>query len=138
MKKLIFSVILVGIILFTYFVSRLAITPQSVLPQSGVWRCEQLQMELSFQKKPSFVAVDETVENRNESLSFVMIEGEHVGCYAHNDKGSKNVYIHCREKGNKYFYEDQTICVLQHLSINEREWVLQDEGGQQYKFVRIE
>ena len=72
MKKLLPIILILPIILYVVVV---VIGPTLVLPENGVWYCEELQIQLNF-------------ESDNSMDSYIVVDGEKHQCRVGSDPGS--------------------------------------------------
>ena len=96
-------------------------TPKQVVPEGGVWYCEELQTQLSFDlATPSWTVINE----------------QKVLCQVGNDRGSKDIMISCGEFDNRDYYTGELLFVYKHIRLEETRWFVQDDSGQEYVFVK--
>ena len=90
-------------------------------PEDGVWFCDALRMQLSFdQNTPCYITQK---ENR-------------IHCSWENDRGSVYIYIFCIEDTSQYSYGDTLFCG-KCVSLTDNEYVLEDtDTGNHYAFYR--
>lgn len=90
-------------------------------PEDGVWYCEELQMQLSFEKGQK---------------SYVVLDGRVIPCACENNRGSKDVLVFCQVNGSEYVIGD-LIFSGRYVDLSDDTFVLKDRKTQQiYTFVR--
>lgn len=106
------------------------------IPTDGVWYCEELQAQFTVYERPGYVDPDwRPYVDENES--YIIIDGDRIAASWGNDRGSIRVGILCSEESNPNYYLGQLICAFNFVSLSDTEYVLEDDDGTQYTFVRI-
>ena len=113
--------VLTIIVLLLILYQGLGNTPKRLMPENGIWYCDELQIQLSFEDyEPSYIVVD----------------GVEIKCAVGNDRGSKLIMISSQEHYSEHFRLDETILAAWHVSLAENRWIMQDDAGREYVFVR--
>lgn len=100
-------------------------TPVYYAPDSGTWYCEELQAQ--------FIADDP-----DEAGTYVIVGGDKIVCAIDLQKNSKHFAILCQESDNNKYDLGEVIYALEVVSLSDSEYVLKDEEGKEYIFVRID
>lgn len=116
------TIILYTIALCTVFC--IGCTPDQYEPEDGVWYCEDLQIQLSYDVGKECYAI---------------IDGEKITAACGSDRGVKRLYVSSQQKDHPKYYLGKTIFAAEIISLNETEFVVYDEQAQrEYIFYRIE
>ena len=91
-------------------------------PDSGVWYCDELEMQLSFDKSvPCYIVQDET----------------RIECEWSNDRGSLYIAVRYLWNGQQK-YGDATVFYGKYIDLTDDTYVLEEiDTGIQYTFYRI-
>ena len=108
-----------------------ACTPTQFHPMSGTWYCEELQAQVLFDYPENWDGI-----NNDESGIYAIVDGEKIACICVYDEGSKVFAIECYERNNDKYNLSETIYCLEHVSLSDTEYVVKDEAGNQYTFIR--
>lgn len=120
--KIVCAVGVVAIIVVVLIIYQgLGATPKSLLPGEGIWYCDELQIQLSFE---------------NHETSYIVVDGVEIACAVGNDRGSKQIVISCQELNSEHFCLDEVILAAWHVELTDNCWIMQDDSGQQYIFKR--
>lgn len=114
-----------------------ACSPTERVPQSGTWYCSELQAQFTAVPSNASLPDDYLVDN-DESGVYVIVDGDKVACSWCNDRGSSKVYISCQETNNSRYELGELVYSLEFVRISASEYVLSDENGKEYTFVRID
>ena len=112
-------------------------------PTDGVWYCAELQAQFTVYERPGYVdpdwrpVADEQGNYVDENESYIIIDGDRIAASWVNDRGSIRVMILCCEERNQHYYLGQLICAFNFVSLSDTEYVLEDDDGTQYTFIRI-
>jgi hypothetical protein len=124
-KHLLSILIIVFIALFVYVIFVFIAKPMDKVwcPEDGVWYCEELQIQISFEPgKKSYAVLDGTV----------------VPCVCENDRGSKDLLVLCQANGNGYAI-GEIIFSGRYVDLSNDTYVLKNKKSQElYTFVRTE
>ena len=97
--------------------------PINWMPEEGVWYCDELQLQLSF---------EEEVE------SCVIVDENQKKCMLVNEQYSKILSVYCFKDENEFFDEAEMVFSGERVSLTDEEFVLRTEDGEKYVFVRID
>jgi hypothetical protein len=125
-KKIVFGVLA----LCTFLV---ACVPVFYFPDSGTWYCEELQAQFVADTPDDFNPL-----NNDESGIYVIVDGDQIACVIDLERHSTHFAFMCQETDNAKFELGETIYELEIVSLSEMEYVLEDETGKRYTFVRID
>lgn len=93
------------------------------VPQDGIWRCEDLQLELSFEK-----GVD----------TYIEIEGQRIRCVCLNDKGSQYISVLIQETGVHSYVIGSTVFYGKYICLTDTCYtVMECETERIYEFIKI-
>lgn len=99
-------------------------TPDQYEPENGVWYCEDLQIQLSYDIGKECYAI---------------IDGEKIKTACGSDRGVNRLCVSNQQKGHPKYYMGETIFVAEIISLNETEFVVYDEQAQrEFVFYRVE
>jgi hypothetical protein len=113
------------------------------IPTDGVWYCEELQAQFTVYERPGYVdpdwrpVADEQGNYVDENESYVIIDGDRIAAMWENDRGSIRVRIHCSEERNPKYNLGKVIYAFDFVSLSDTKYVLEDDDGTQYTFIRI-
>lgn len=106
------------------FIFCMGCTPDQYEPESGVWYCEDLQIQLSYDV---------------EKECFAIINGEKITAACGSDRGVSRLSVYNQQENHPEYYMGETIFEALIVSLNEQEFVVYDEQTQRkYVFYRIE
>lgn len=119
-KKPIIFLVLLTLLLHSIFVG---CEPVRYEPQEGVWYCEELQAQLSYEK---------------DAATYITENGDRIFGICGTDRGSKLIGILCQSThGGHYVGEELFLAEI--ISLDDDTLVLCDEySGQEYVFQRID
>lgn len=106
------------------------------IPTDGIWYCAELKAQLMWDHVDDFVSPDDEF-SVDESENYVVVNGDRIAALWGNDRGSIRVDVVCQEPNHPDFYEGETIYRFNFVSLSDTEYVLEDDTGKQYTFVRI-
>ena len=90
-------------------------------PQSGVWYCEELQIQLSYE---------------DDEVTYITENGKQIIGTCETDRGSKWIGVLCRTDEVGYYVGDQ-LFLAKIISLNDDTLVLYHEDtNQKYIFLR--
>lgn len=99
-------------------------TPVQYEPEDGVWFCEELQIQLSYEQ---------------DAQSFVIRDGEQIICACGSDRGVPYIYVSCQETNNSIYSLGEEIFYAKIIELSETELLVCDEETmRQYTFTRLE
>lgn len=113
------------------------------IPTDGVWYCEELQAQFTVYERPGYVdpdwrpVADEQGNYEDENESYIIIDSDRIAAMWENDRGSIIVRIHCCEERNPNYRLNEVICSFDFASLSDTEYVLEDDDGKRYTFIRI-
>ena len=105
-------------------------------PDDGVWYCEELQAKFTYGLIDTYVSPDDPFII-DESENYVIVNGDRIAAIFGGDRGAKYVSIVCQELDHPDFYCDETIYLFEFVSLSDTEYVVKDDAGKQYTFLRI-
>lgn len=115
------QVISIFILLITVLVG---CRPDQYEPEEGIWFCEELQIQLSYEQYTN---------------SFAIINGEKILASCGSDRGVPYLYVSCKETENPRHRLGEEIFTAKIISLSETEFVVYDEESlQRYVFIRQE
>ena len=92
------------------------------IPKEGIWFCEELQMQISFEPN---------------QRSFKLV-GEHkITCSWRHDKNSRYISIVCLEEKNAMYTFGDVVFCGEYVALDKQQYVLSDDTGKTYTFLRI-
>lgn len=103
-------------------------------PQEGTWYCEELQLQLSF----GIYILNEPGNSKynDELYGYIIIDGERIGCQGSYDGHSRFMGVHSQELDNKKYPAGYQFYLLEAVSLGDTQYVVKDEAGNQYTFIR--
>lgn len=111
-------------ILFIMLSAFVGCTPDQYEPKEGIWFCEELQIQLSYEQ---------------HTQSFTIINGEKIKCACGSDRGVPYLHVSCQETDHPMYRLGQEIFSAKIISLSETEFVVYDEESlQRYVFIRQE
>jgi len=120
-KELLFLVFL--FILATAVISILMFPPRYE-PEEGVWFCEELQIQISYEK------------NAN---TFLIENGEKINCACGSDRGVKELQVYCQEWDHPTYRLDEMIFCADIKKLTDKTLTVFDPlAKQEYIFIRID
>lgn len=131
MKKT--SVIFILLVLIFEFS---ACTPEQRTPDDGTWYCAELQAQFSVNKGVGFVSTD-YVHSVDEYENYIIVGGDRIAALLSNDRGSMDVHIICQESNNLRYGLGEIIYSLEFVNLSATEYIVEDETGKRYTFLRI-
>lgn len=69
---------------------------------------------------------------------YIVVDGMEIRCTVGNDRGSDQIMILCQEPDTEYFRLGEMILAAWHIELTDNLWIMQDDAGCEYVFVRIE
>lgn len=114
-----------------------ACTPEQRTPNEGTWYCAELQSQFSVDRGNGFVPKDD-VNAVDESENYVIVDGDRIAALLSNDRGSIQVYIICQESDNPHYKLGDIIYSLEFVDLSNTEYILKDEAGKIYTFLRVD
>ena len=114
--------VLVLFMLFTVLCA--GCTAKQYEPEDGIWYCEELEMQLSYDK---------------DGQSYVVENGEKIICACGSDKGVPYLFVSIQEVHHSSYSLGEEIFCAKIISVSETEFVVYDENNErQYIFSRID
>lgn len=96
--------------------------PQWV-PEDGIWYCEELQMQLAFEK---------------DSETYTIINGEKIICVWENNRGSTHLMVACMDEDSSESSWGEDILSCEYVELTENQFVVKEvSSGEEYIFVRL-
>lgn len=105
-------------------------------PDTGVWYCSDLNARFTFGDNgdptdPNYIPTIDEEDNH------IIINGDRIASLCGRRYGSEKVTIICQEEEHPDYKVGDTICAFDFVSLSDTEYVLKDETGKRYTFVRI-
>lgn len=127
-RKCLVIVVLLGLLLS-------ACQPRHYVPEHGIWYCEELQAQV--------IGHDDWGEDwypvdNDESGIYTIVNGDKIACTWDANVDSTQILIVCTETDNDKFELGDVIYTLYFVSLGDEKYVLKDEAGKEYTFVRQE
>lgn len=113
-----------------------ACTPKQRTPHEGTWYCAELQAQFSVSKGDGFVSTD-YVHTVDEYENYIIVDGDRIAALLSNDRGSMDVHIICQESNNLRYGLGEIIYSLEFVNLSDTEYIVEDETGKRYAFLRI-
>ena len=132
MKRCVVSLIVVSLL---FWLSACA-SVESPIPADGVWYCAELQAQFTFGLESIYYLTDNILVV-DESKNYVIVNNDKIASRVRTDRGASYVLIVCQEENQPDFYFDEIIYELEFVYLSDTEYVLEDNSGKQYSFVRI-
>lgn len=99
-------------------------TPNRYEPEEGVWYCEDLQIQLSYDIGKE---------------CYVIINGEKIKAACGSDRGVNWLYVTSQQQGHPKFDLAEVIFSAEIISLNEVEFIVYDEQAKrEFVFYRME
>lgn len=105
-------------------------------PSDGVWYCEELQAQFTMRQEDTFVSPDEEYFV-DEWEDYVIVNGDRISAGLESDRGATYVWIVCQELEHPDFYCGEIIYSFEFVSLSDTKYVLEDDAGKRYTFLRI-
>ena len=106
------------------------------IPNDGVWYCEELQAQFTMSQVDTFVSPDDEFFV-DESEDYVIVNSDRIAALLESDRGATYVWIICQEWEHPDFGCGEIIYSFEFVSLSDTEYVLKDDTGKQYTFLRI-
>ncbi len=106
------------------------------LPMEGVWYCEQLQAQFTYRTIDGYLA-PEDIPPVDENENYVIVNGDRIAALIGHNHGSDYVTIICQEFNHPEYAVGESIYAFTSVSYSDTAFVLKDDAGQQYTFLRI-
>jgi len=104
-----------------FLVSCLSCCYTEWMPTEGIWYCEELQLQISFDR----------------SESYIVIDGQKIACDCLNDRGSAWFCVLIQEK-NDLYPVGKEVFSARYVQLSEYEFIVSEEHtGKQYVFVKV-
>ena len=122
--RIILGVIVAGLLLYIVGCMYIYTQPPTIwCPEEGVWFCEELQMQMDFNKGGSTYAV---------------VEGQKITCVVSNDRGSTHVSIVCNEPQHDTYNLDHVFFSGIYKDLTDSQFILKEVKNKTiYVFKRI-
>lgn len=116
--------IILSLAVVMFFVFCIGCTPDQYEPENGVWYCEELQIQLSYDVGKE---------------CFIVINGEKIAAACGSDRGVNRLVVSSQQANHPDYYMGETIYEAEIISLNEQEFVVYDEQAQrEFVFYRVE
>lgn len=130
--------ITVALIALTLFFGLTACNHKLLLPtENGIWYCAELQAQFTVGYRTDEVSDGEDYYV-DEMYDYVIVNGDRIAALLRNNHGSKLVSIICQERNHPVYKMGDIIYIFEFVRLSDTEYVLKDEGGKRYTFVRID
>lgn len=97
--------------------------PDQYEPEEGIWYCDELQIQLSYE---------------SDAECFVIKDGEKIRCACGSDRGVNHIEVSCQHENHPDYRLAELIFSAEIISLNESELLVYDEQtDRQYVFLRI-
>ena len=106
------------------------------IPSDGIWYCAELQAQFIFGQGDIFDSPDDLCAV-DKSENYVAVNGERIASRINTDRGATYVWIICYEPNHPDYYFREIIYSFEFVSLSDTEYVLKDDTGKQYTFLRI-
>ena len=117
-----FKVIMIYSIVLCFF-SCIGCTPDQYEPENGVWYCDELQIQLSYDVGKECYAI---------------INGEKIKAACGSDRGVSRLCVSIQQEDHPEYNMGETFFEAEIINLNEHEFVVYDEQTQrEYIFYRI-
>ena len=94
---------------------------EQYFPEDGVWYCEELEMQMSFE---------------TDVESYATVEQTRISCCTGYERGSDRITVYCQSFDNPYYKVGEAVFTGEHVSLEERQLVLRADDGRDYVFER--
>ena len=74
--------------------------------------------------------------DNDDSGVYVIVDNDKIACAWDTNRGTPTMYINCAETDNKRYDLGEIIYKLEVVSLTDSEYVLRDEQGNEYTFIR--
>lgn len=105
-------------------------------PHDGIWYCAELQAQFTMTKGDTFVSPDDEYFV-DESENYIIVNGDRIAAGLGSNFGATYVWIGCQEPDRPVFNVGEIIYSFEFVSLSDTEYVLEDDTGKQYTFLRI-
>ena len=105
-------------------------------PSDGIWYCAELQAQFTMTKGDTFVSPDDEYFV-DESENYIIVNGDRIAAILGSDPGATYVWIVCQEWDHPDFDCGEIIYSFDFVSLSDTEYILEDDAGKQYTFLRI-
>jgi hypothetical protein len=112
------------------------ISKERKYPKSGVWYCADLQAQFTFEIDENSTDLD-YIPIIDENENYVIVNGDRIAAICGNTPGSRRVLLICQEEDNPQYHLGEVIYGFDFVRLTDTEYVLEDEDGTQYTFVKI-
>ena len=128
--------VIVSILLLSLWLSACTYGYEPWTPETGIWDCPELNARFTFGH--NFDTTTPTaVWTIDESGDYVMINGDSITAVCARRYDSDKVTIICIEEDHPDFRVGEDIYAFDFVRLTDTEYVLRDETGKEYTFVRI-
>ena len=97
-------------------------TDDPYIPTEGIWFCEELQLQVSFE---------------SNQRSFKLAGENKIICTWEHDKNSRYISIVCLEEKNAMYTFGDVVFCGEYVALDKQQYVLSDDTGKTYTFLRI-
>ena len=93
-------------------------------PEEGIWFCEELQIQLSYER---------------HTQTFAIRDGEKIICACGSDRGVPYLSVSCQETNNPNYSLAEEIFYAKIVSLDQEKMVVREENSEtKYTFYRVE
>lgn len=109
--------------LFGVFVVICAQPPVQWEPTQGVWFCDELSIQLSYEE---------------DDESFIIEDGNKIICACGSDRGSRRIEVSCQDNSTRDYYMGELVFSAEILSLEGNELnVYHKETEREYIFLKV-
>ncbi|MBQ9838299.1 MAG: hypothetical protein IJO56_02210 [Oscillospiraceae bacterium] len=126
------SLCLVLFVAINAFFNRMTIA----IPDDGVWYCADLQAQFTFGIEYDYSDPD-SIPTVDEDQNYIIINGDRIAATCGGLPNSGSVKIYCQEEDNAQYRMGDRILEFGFVRLTDTEFVLKDDDGTQYTFVKI-
>ena len=105
-------------------------------PRDGIWYCAELQAQFTMTKGDTFVSPDDEYFV-DESENYIIVNGDRIAAVLGSNFGVTYVWIVCQEPDHPDFDCGEIIYSFEFVSLSDTEYILKDDAGKRYAFLRI-
>lgn len=116
------AILLVAIGSLTACSVPLFLIPIDWMPEGGVWYCEELQLQLSFEK---------------DVESYILVDGEQKKCAIEYQQYSNELFVYCFQDGNEWIDEAEMVFFGKRVRLDDEEFVLETKDEERFVFERV-
>ena len=125
------------LLLLVFELSACTPTPKQVCPDDGVWYCEELPAQFYMDWEDDFS--DDEFPVVDETETYIIVNGDRIAAGCGTDRVLRNevVVIFCVELNHPVYDFGETIYSMEFVQLTDTEYVIKDDEGKHYTFIRI-